>query len=146
MKRILIGLIVAAVLAAGGWFGFNLYANHRASEVEAAFEQMRASAARPSHGKIAFDAMSRTLTSRDINVESAGPELVNVKIAKITAVGVRQPDEARSLGRRPLTCQGSSSPSPTERAKLKANYKIPEITARDVSGRSAQPTFRCPAR
>ena len=37
MKRILIGLIVAAVLAAGGWVGFNLYVQHRAtSEVEAA--------------------------------------------------------------------------------------------------------------
>ena len=29
MKRILIGLIAVAVLAAGGWFGFNLYAQHR---------------------------------------------------------------------------------------------------------------------
>ena len=36
MKRILIGLIVAAVLGAGGWFGFNFYAKHRATaEVEA---------------------------------------------------------------------------------------------------------------
>ena len=31
MKRILIGLIVAAMLAAGGWFGFNLYVQHRAT-------------------------------------------------------------------------------------------------------------------
>lgn len=135
MKRILIGLIVAAVLAAGGWFGFNLYANHRAvAEVEAAFEQMRASGGKASHGNIAFDAMSRTLTIENINVESAGPELVNVKIAKITAVGVRQPDEARFSADGIDVSGVELAFTYTERAKLKANYKIPEITARDVSG------------
>ena len=41
MKRILIGLIAVAVLAAGGWFGFNLYAKHRVTaEIETAFEQI----------------------------------------------------------------------------------------------------------
>jgi len=43
MKRILIGLIAVAALAAGGWFGFNLYVQHRATaEVEAAFDRLRA--------------------------------------------------------------------------------------------------------
>ena len=69
MKRILIGLIVAAVLAAGGWFGFNFYAQHRAtSEVEAAFEQMRQQGGKASHGKIAFDLPTRTITIEDIAV------------------------------------------------------------------------------
>jgi len=31
MKRILIGLIVVAVVAAGGWLGFNFYVQHRAT-------------------------------------------------------------------------------------------------------------------
>ena len=53
MKRILIGLIAVAVLAAGGWFGFNLYAKHRVTaEIETAFEQIRASGGKASHGKI----------------------------------------------------------------------------------------------
>lgn len=46
-KRILIGLILLAVLGAAGWFGFNVYAKHRATaEVEAAFEQIASKAAR----------------------------------------------------------------------------------------------------
>ncbi|SPP95835.1 hypothetical protein [Bradyrhizobium vignae] len=134
MKRILIGLIVAAVLGAGGWFGFNLYVQHRAtSEVEAAFAQIRASGGKASHGKIAFELSSRTLTVEDINVEPAQPQLANVKVAKITAVGVRQPDE-RHLSADSIDVSGVEATfTYTEPAKLKANYKIPQITARDFS-------------
>ncbi|MEY9414315.1 putative negative regulator of RcsB-dependent stress response [Bradyrhizobium japonicum] len=79
MKRILIGLIAAAVLAAGGWFGFNLYTQHRATaEVEAAFEQIRASGGKASHGKVAFELATRTLTIENINVEPAQPELARL--------------------------------------------------------------------
>ena len=135
MKRILIGLIVAVVLAAGGWFGFNLYVQHRAtSEVEAAFEQMRANGGKASHGKIAFELATRTLTIEDINVEPGQPELAHIKIAKITAVGVRQPDEAHFAADSIEVSGVEVAFTYTERAKLKANYKIPEITARDFSG------------
>jgi len=69
MKRILIGLIAAAVLGAGGWFGFNLYAKHRATaEVEAAFEMIRSSGGKASHGKIDFDLPTRTVTIEDIAI------------------------------------------------------------------------------
>ncbi|MCP3390116.1 hypothetical protein NLM27_15160 [Bradyrhizobium sp. CCGB12] len=135
MKRILIGLIVAVVLAAGGWFGFNLYVQHRAtSEVEAAFEQMRANGGKASHGKIAFELATRTLTIEDINVEPGQPELARVKIAKVTAAGVRQPDEAHFAADSIEVLGVEVAFTYTERAKLKANYKIPEITARDFSG------------
>jgi hypothetical protein len=95
MKRILIGLIVAAVLGAGGWFGFNLYVQHRAtSEVEAAFEQIRASGGKASHGKIAFELATRTLTLDDIAITPAGQPQAQVKIAGIKATGVRLIDDA----------------------------------------------------
>jgi predicted negative regulator of RcsB-dependent stress response len=43
MIKILIGLVAAIVIAAGGFFGFQLYVQHRvAGEVEAAFDQIRA--------------------------------------------------------------------------------------------------------
>ena len=72
MKRILIGLIVVAVVAAGGWFGFNLYVQHRATaEVEAAFEQMRASkAARRATARSPSICATRTLTIEDIAVDA----------------------------------------------------------------------------
>ena len=43
MKKILIGLVAAVVVAAGGFFGFQFYVQHRvAREVEAGFDQIRA--------------------------------------------------------------------------------------------------------
>ncbi|WP_426425785.1 hypothetical protein [Bradyrhizobium genosp. A] len=135
MKRILIGLIAVAVLAAGGWFGFSLYVQHRAtSEVEAAFEQMRAGGGKASHGKIGFELASRTLTIEDINVEPSQPELAHVKIAKVTAVGVRRPDEAHFSADSIEAGGVEVAFTYTERVKLKANYKIPQITARDFNG------------
>ncbi|MEY9237508.1 hypothetical protein ABIF78_009831 [Bradyrhizobium japonicum] len=135
MKRILIGLIAAAVLAAGGWFGFNLYTQHRATaEVEAAFEQIRASGGKASHGKVAFELATRTLTIENINVEPAQPELANVKIAKVTAVGVRQPNEAHFSADSIDVSGVEVAFTYTDRAKLKANYKIPQIIAHEFSG------------
>ena len=88
MKRILIGLIVVAVLAAGGWFGFNLYVQHRATaEVEAAFDGLRAGGGKASHGKVAFDLTSRTLTIEDIAVEPAGQPQAHIKIVSIKSHG-----------------------------------------------------------
>ena len=56
MVKILIGLVAAIVIAAGGFFGFQFYMQHRvASEVEAAFEQIRAAGGKASHGKVSFD-------------------------------------------------------------------------------------------
>ena len=43
MTRILIGLIAASVIAAGGYFGFEFYTQYRiAGEIDAAFDQIRA--------------------------------------------------------------------------------------------------------
>ncbi|WP_063683996.1 hypothetical protein [Bradyrhizobium stylosanthis] len=135
MKRILIGLVVAAALAAGGWFGFNLYVQHRATaEVEAAFERMRSGGGKASHGKITFELATRTLTIEDIAVEPTQPELANVKVAKVTAVGIRQPDEAHFSADSIELSGVEAAFTYTERTKLKASYKIPEITARDFSG------------
>jgi len=135
MKRILIGLVVAAALAAGGWFGFNLYVQHRATaEVEAAFERMRSGGGKASHGKITFELATRTLTIEDIAVEPTQPELANVKVAKVTAVGIRQPDEAHFSADSIQVSGVEAAFTYTERTKLKASYKIPEIIARDFSG------------
>ncbi|WP_407183535.1 hypothetical protein [Bradyrhizobium centrosematis] len=135
MKRILIGLIAVLVLGAGGWFGFNLYAQHRASaEVEAAFEQLRAGGGKASHGKVEFKLATRTLTVEDINVEPAPPQLATVKIAKVTAIGVRQPDEAHFSADSIEVSGVEVAVTYAERAKLTANYKIPQISLREFSG------------
>ncbi|MBR0705950.1 hypothetical protein [Bradyrhizobium liaoningense] len=136
MKRILIGLVVAAVLATGGWFGVNLYVQHRAiAEIEAAFEQVRAGGGKASHGKIGFDLPSRTLTIEEVNVEPGRGPLAGIKAASFKAVGVRQVDEARiaadnvAIDGVELAIDGAVGA-----AGMKMTYKIPQLTLTDYSG------------
>ena len=135
MKRILIGLIVAAMLAAGGWFGFNLYAKHRATaEVEAAFEQMRAGGGKASHGKVEFDLMSRTLIIEDIAVTPGSQPQAQVRIAGIKGTGVRQIDDGRFSADSIDITGIDVALDQVGQAKVKASYKIPQLTMRDYAG------------
>ncbi|WP_050627587.1 hypothetical protein [Bradyrhizobium viridifuturi] len=140
MKKILLGLIAVAVIAAGGYFGFDLYAQRRVTrDVEAAFEQVRAAGAKASHGKIAFDTKSRTLTISDIATESGTQSPVSVKIASLTMTGLGQPDAARiSAGNVEFSDIeiGVANPTPTI-ASL--SYKAPRITVKDYSGPAGLP-------
>ena len=135
MKRILFGAIVVAALAVGGWLGVNLYAQHRATaEVEATFEQIRASGGKASHGSIAFDLPSRTLTIEDIAVERFEPQN-SIKIAGVKVVGVRQVDETRfsadsiEISGTEFAFEGAAG-----QMNVKAAYKVPQITVHDYSG------------
>jgi hypothetical protein len=136
MKRILIGLIVAAVLAASGWLGFNLYAKHRVTaEIEAAFEQIRSNGGKASHGKVGFDLSTRTLTIDEVDVEPGRPPLAGIKAASFKAVGVRQVDETRiaadniEIDGVELAIEGAAGA-----ANMKGTYKIPHITLANYSG------------
>lgn len=136
MKRILIGLIALLVLGAGGWFGFNLYIQHRATaEVEAAFEQMRKQGGKASHGKVGFDLPSRTLTIEEVNVEPGRAPLAGIKAASFKAVGVRQVDEAHiaadnvEIDGLELAIDGAAGA-----ASMKVTYKIPQLTLTNYSG------------
>src|ERR1051325_5444397 len=56
MVKILMGLAAVVVIAAGGFFGFEFYTQHRIEgDVEAAFAQIRAGGGKASHGKVSFD-------------------------------------------------------------------------------------------
>ncbi|MGY3036434.1 hypothetical protein ACVIIV_005604 [Bradyrhizobium sp. USDA 4354] len=135
MKRILIGLMVAAVLGAGGWFGFNLYVQHRAiSEVEAAFDRIRSSGGKASYGKVGFELQTRTLTIEDIAVEPGNQPQAHVKIAAFKSTGVRQVDE-RHFAADSIDISGSEvALDEVGPGKLKVAYKIPQMTLRDYAG------------
>ncbi|MHC2335019.1 hypothetical protein [Bradyrhizobium sp. USDA 4454] len=140
MKKILLGLVAVAVIAAGGYFGFDVYAQRRViRDVEAAFEQVRAGGAKASHGKIAFDTKSRTLTISDIGAELGAQFPVNVKIGSLTLTGLGQPDAARisadNIEFKDVEV-GVAGPTPTI-ATL--TYKAPRITVKDYSGPAALP-------
>ncbi|MDA9521017.1 hypothetical protein XI06_11670 [Bradyrhizobium sp. CCBAU 11434] len=135
MKRILIGLIVVAVLAVGGWFGFNAYAKHRATaEVEAAFEQIRKQGGKASHGKVEFDLRTRTLAIEDIVIDPGKQPQAQVRIAGIKGIGVRQVDELRVSADSIDITDFEVALDQIGPAKLKVSYKLPQLTIRDYAG------------
>ena len=143
MKRVLIGLIALVVIAAGGWLGFNFYVQHRAtSEVDAAFERIRTSGGKASHGKVAFDLGSRTLTIEDIALEpgqssKTGVKISGIKIGSFKAAGLRQIDDAMFSANRidlagtEFAIEGAIGPASM---KVAYTYKIPQVAMRDFSG------------
>jgi hypothetical protein len=135
MVKILMGLAAAIVIAVAGFFGFEFYMQHRvAGEVEAAFEQIRATGGKASHGKVSFDRLNRTVTVADIAGESAAQPPVSVKIARVTASGVSQPDPTRFSADSVEATDIEVGLAMTGPAGLNLTYKAPRITAKDYSG------------
>lgn len=141
MAKILLGLVAAVVIAVGGFFGFEFYTQQRiAREVETAFEQIRASGGKASHGKVAFDLRSRTLRIDDIAAESATQPPVRVEIASVVASGVAQPDAGRFSAETIEASDleiGASITGPTTEGKLA--YKMPRVVMKDYSGPASVP-------
>jgi hypothetical protein len=140
MVKILMGLAAVVVIAAGGFFGFEFYTQHRvARDVDAAFEQMRAGGGKASHGKVSFDLKSRTLRIDDIATESATQPPLRMKIASVTASGVGQPDPARFSADTIEASDieiGANIGGPTDG---KLTYKMPRVVVKDYSGPTSMP-------
>jgi hypothetical protein len=135
MVKVLMGVVVAIVIAVGGYFGFQFYVQHRvAGEVEAAFEQIRATGAKASHGKESFDLSKRTLTVADISAESAAQPPISLKIASFTASGVSQPGATRfsadSIEAADIAIGAATAAQPG----LQVTYRVPRISVKDYSG------------
>jgi hypothetical protein len=135
MIKIVCGVVAAIVIAVGGLFGFQFYTQHRiTSEIDAAFEQIRATGAKASHGKVSFDLLSHTITVADIVGELAAQPPVGVKIAMLTASGVSQPDATRfSADSLQATNVEISVEMPT-RAPMHVTYRLPQLTVKDYTG------------
>ncbi len=131
MKRILIGLIAVAVLAAGGWFGFNLYAKHRVTaEIETAFEQIRKQGGKASHGKVAFDLATPDPDDRGHRYR-ARPAAAGADQDR-QLQGCRRAPNRRGTSFPPTASRSRASTSrltaPSVRREMKATYKIPQTT------------------
>ena len=135
MTRILIGVVAAIVIATGGFFGFEFYVQQRvAGEVEAAFDQIRATGSKANHGKVSFDLSSRTITVADIAGETAAQPPMSVRIASITASGVSQPDPMRFSAGNIEATGIELGVSMAAQPGLTVSYKAPRITVKDYSG------------
>jgi hypothetical protein len=139
MVKILAGLAAAVVIAVGGYFGFEFYTQHRiASEVDAAFEQIRAGGGKASHGKVSFDLKSRTLTIADIRTESATQPPLAMKIASVVAAGVGQPDAGRFSADSIEGTDIEFGVSMAGPAGGNLAYKMPRLVIKDYSGPASQ--------
>src|SRR5947207_103352 len=96
MKKLLLGVVVLAVLAVGGYFGASFWAQARAEkEVEAAFGDMRASGMTATHGAVSFDLLKRTLVVADVALETKTVPVMKTRIGRVTAAGISPPSEGR---------------------------------------------------
>jgi hypothetical protein len=135
MLKILMGLLAAVAIAIGGFFGFQFYMQHRvAGEIDAAFDQIRAGGGKASHGKVSFDLLSRTVNIANIVSESSTQGAVSIKIARVTASGVSQPDAARFAADSVEATDIEIGAGLAAQSGLSVSYKVPRITAKDYSG------------
>lgn len=135
MAKILIGLVAAIAVAVAGFFGFEFYMQHRvAGDIEAAFDQIRATGSKVSHGKVSFGLWRRTVTIADIASESTAQPPLSVKIASFTASGVSQPDATRFSADSIEASGVEVGATMADQAGWRLTYKVPRITIKDYSG------------
>lgn len=135
MKKTLVGLLAALLIASGGYFGFQAYVQHRVTrEVDAAFAQFRAAGGKATYGKLAYDSWNRTLTIKDIAGESAAQPAINTRIASLTASGVGSTSDNR-FAADPVEVEGFEFSSEFAAPAVgRTTYKAPRIVARQLSG------------
>lgn len=135
MKRILPIVLAVVAVAIAGVFGFDWYVRHRATaEVDTFFDQIRAGGGKAAHGKVTFDWRTRTLAVADITAETASEPPARIKIGRLTAAGVSQPDAASaaadSIELKDLEVDAKlAMPGAAE-----ITYKVPQAELKDYSG------------
>jgi hypothetical protein len=135
MVKTLIGLITAVIVAIGGYFGFELYTQHRiAGEIDTALEQIRAAGGKASHSKVSFDLWSRTAVVDDFATESAAKPPVSVKIAKLTISGAAQPTPDRFLADNIEATDIEVGVSAASPAAWQISYKAPRLAIKNYAG------------
>ena len=140
MAKILIGLVTAAVVAVGGFFGFQFYTQHQiASQIDAAFEQIRAAGGKASHGKVSFDLWSHTVGIADIATESAVQPAVTLKIAGLTVSGASQPDQGRFSADNIEAADVEIGAGTAGSAGFQIGYKAPRVVIKNYSGPASLP-------
>src|SRR4029077_4488844 len=97
------------------------------------FANVRASGAKASHGKIAFDLWSRTITVADIAGEFTAQPPASVKIGRIVASGVSQQDAGRFAASR-IDAAGVEGAGAVGQTGLQFTYQAPRIEIADYAG------------
>jgi hypothetical protein len=135
MKRVLIAVVALVIVAAAGLLGTRSYAERRAEqEVEAVFDQIRGTGAKADHGKVAFDLWTRTLSIADVQSETASQPPVIVKIGRVIATGVTQPEAGRTTVASLEANDLEISAQAAAPLAFRITYKAPAIVVKDYAG------------
>ncbi len=134
MRKVILGLAAAAVIAIAGYFGFEFYVGKRiADDVDAAFAAVRQSGAKATHGKVAFDLWTRTITIDDISGDFADPP-ANVKIGRVVAAGVSRHNGVRFGANQIEASDVAVSGTIGMQGGLRTTYQAPRIEVTDYAG------------
>src|SRR5437016_5051666 len=135
MVKIVIDVLAALVIALGGYFGVEYYLQQGiANDIESAFANVRASGAKASHGKIAFDLWSRTVTVADIAGEFTAQPPASLKIGRVTASGVSQRDAGRFAADRIDAANVEVAGAIGQQIGLQFSYQAPRIGISHYAG------------
>jgi hypothetical protein len=133
MKKVLVGILVVALVAIGGYFGASQWARMQTErEVEAVFDAMRAAGLTARHGAIGVGLLGRTFVIDDVVVQSSNLAM-NITAPRIELSGLSVPAA-------PARAADRSTPIAAARAALDAidvgSINVPAV---NVSARSAMP-------
>ncbi len=135
MMKVVIGVLAAAVIALGGYFGTEFYIQQRiANEIEASFTQARASDAKATHGKVTFALWNRTVTVADVAAEFTAQPPATVKLERVTASGTKQVDGSRFSADRIEATNLEVVTTMGVQGGLRVVYQAPRIEVTDYSG------------
>jgi hypothetical protein len=134
MRKILVAILVLAVIAVGGYFGVNAYAQNEAErQVATIFQNIEASGIKARHGPVAFDLMSRGVTVSDIALTYEDGTSTTT-IGRITAAGLGQVGANRVKADRVEIADFSYDGPIMAGSEIKVNYRVPLIAVAQYDG------------
>jgi hypothetical protein len=140
MRKLLIGIFAGIiVIGAGGYFGWDLWAQFRTkSQVERVFDSLRIAFPMASHGRIELYPKTRSLRISNVVLQS-GDRATTIKIDQLIAVGTRGPAAGRvSAGRIEMTNWELTTTVPVS-AGPAISYKAPSIVIEAFAGSATFP-------
>ena len=89
MRKVIVSLIVVLIAGAGGYLGFDFWAQRAvAREVDAMLDGWRASIGSATRGPIEFDLWTRTVKVIDVVVQPRSAPHPRIRVAQVAASGL----------------------------------------------------------
>jgi hypothetical protein len=135
LSKLIIGLVAVPVIAVCGFFGAEAYLQHRiAGEIEANFEQIRATGGQAKRGDIAFSLWHRSIAIADIAVEFGAPQPATIKVGRFAASGIGLNSATTFTADSVVLTDIETGGSAATSAGLNVSIKVPRLEISDYAG------------